>query len=220
MILDFPTIGNKRIVNNPDGSRIVELGETIIDYRDELEVEDFKVVTADMAGKPWSITRILYGTERYTPVFFFFNGYGNCYSVDEGDILLKFTIESMLAAVRDNNFINRELYNFSPEGTVGQSTNRDNTPSSKLPKIDQNRLRALRRLRDAAQGGDAQNNVISEELLQPNESDGTPTFEVSDGIITLGTDVSESRCKSDLSEVQTRTEQIRAAVLKKIQESS
>lgn len=219
MILDFPTIGNKRIVRNPDGDQIVELGETVIDYKQELDVEDYMVVTEELAGKPWSITKILYGSERILPIFFFFNGYANPYSVQEGDTLLKFTQASMNAATKDNNNITKELYNFSPDGEVGNGnsiSDNETVNLSKLPKVDQNRVKALQKLKNAGKG--LSQNQVSQLTggLEPNQSDGAARFEASDGIITLGTDISETRCKTDLSDVQTRTEQIRAAVIKKI----
>jgi len=193
MILNLPTIANKRIVSNPDGSQILELGESVIQYKKNAVVEDIIIVTADQAGKPWVIAQALYLKESAIGVFFYLNGYPNPYAIQEGDKLLKFSDDTLNTVLVDNNLITKEFYGVKP----GQKKN------TKLNKIDQNRQAVLKKTNKAP-------------ALAPNESTA-PSFIASDGLITLGTDVSDSRCKSDnLSETQTRTEQIRAAIKKKL----
>ncbi len=200
MIINLPTISNKRIVSNPDGTQILELGESVFNYKREAIVIDSIMVTQDQAGKPWLIAQSLYLKESALAAFFFLNGYSNPYSVNEGDKLLRFDDDTLNNIVVDNNAINKEFYNVKTQD-VASSKKKD-----KLTKIDQNRQALLAKIASPDQ------NVIA-----PNESTGVPPTSSADGVITLGTDVSDARCKSNnLSDTQTRTELIRAAIKKKL----
>lgn len=204
MIINLPTISGKRVVSNPDGSQIVELAESCIQYKRQAVVTDVIVVTRDQAGKPWLIAQSLYLRESAMAVLFYLNGYPNPYAVNEGDRLLVFDENTLNSVVVDNNNINKEFYNISPQDSSQKQQKR-----SKLNRIDQNRQNVLARL---GQGNNPANTVIA-----PNASTGVPSVTAASGIITLGTDVSDARCKSNnLSETQTRTEQIRAAIKKKL----
>ena len=178
---------------------IVELGESVFDYTRELGVDDFITVTSDFAGRPWNIAMALYKSEALLAPLFFFNGYSNPYSVAEGDRILVFNAEDMLATIKDLSRTEKELYN--SQVTDFNKQNRE----SKLPKVDENRTKVLERIKGAK--------PVTES---PNQSDGAPAQVPADGVITLGTDVSSKRCKDGLSDTQSRTELIRQTVLNKI----
>jgi len=204
MIVNLPTISGKRVVSNPDGSQIVELGESCIQYKKQAIVNNIIVVTADQAGKPWLIAQSLHLRENAMAVLFYLNGYPNPYAIDEGDRLLVFDDNTLNSVLIDNTQKSREFYNILPQTSSQQQLKR-----SKLNKLDQNRQNLLSKIGSQAS---AATTVIS-----PNASVGVPPVSASDGLITLGTDVSDTRCKSDnLSDTQTRTEQIRAAIKKRL----
>lgn len=198
MIVNLPTISNKRLVSNPDGSRIVELGESVFQYKKQAVVTDVITITQEQAGKPWQIAMIYYSTESAMSALFFMNGYPNPYAVNEGDKLLIFDQESINNCIIDMNSNTREFYNHKPTELPNKI--------SKVAKVDANRQAILSKL-----------NITTPVALAPNQSNNVPSFSAADGIITLGTDVSDARCKSDnLSDTQTRTERIRAAIKKKL----
>lgn len=206
MIINLPTIFGKRLVSNPDGSQILELGESCIQYKKQATVTDIIVVTREQAGKPWMIAQALYLRENALAAFFYLNGYPNPYAVQEGDKLLVFDDNTLNSVLVNNNNINKEFYNITP-----QDSSRRRQKIDKLNKIDQNRQNVLSRI------GQNGNNQQAVNVISPNASVGVPPVTASDGLITLGTDVSDARCKSDnLSDTQTRTEQIRAAIKKKL----
>ena len=111
MPVQYPELVNRRLVPEEPGSEIliVELGETIIQYDTPLEIKDIRVISSELAGKPWLISKIEYGTEDYGITLALFNGYANPFSVDEGDIVLIPTLESIQRAYRDNNLMRREV---------------------------------------------------------------------------------------------------------------
>lgn len=206
MIINLPTIVGKRVVSNPDGSQIVELAESCIQYKKQAVVTDVIVVTRDQAGKPWMIAQSLYLRENALAVLFYLNGYPNPYAIAEGDRLLVFDENTLNSVLIDNNNITKEFYNIAPQDSSQKQQKR-----SKLNRIDQNRQNVLSRL------GQGQGNNSANTAIAPNASTGVPSVTAASGIITLGTDVSDARCKSNnLSETQTRTEQIRAAIKKKL----
>jgi hypothetical protein len=183
------------------------LGESCIQYKRQAVVIDVITITADQAGKPWTIAQGLYTRENALAVLFYLNGYPNPYSINEGDKLLVFDENTINNVVIDNNNISKEFYNVTPQNTTQSVKKRD-----KLTKIDQNRQDVLAKIKGSIGSSQSALSVIS-----PNTSTGAPSISASDGIITLGTDVSDSRCKStNLSDTQTRTEQIRAAIKKKL----
>lgn len=192
MIVDLLTIKNKRVITNNDGSKQLDLSESVIDYRIDLIPLYPMVVTKEQAGKPWLISKAAYGTVNLFDLLMYFNGYSNPYSVDEGDKITIFDQQSMLKNVKDLT-------------RIKDPKEKESDDNKKLPVMDQNRKKLLERL----------NRTIT-TATAPNVNDGAPQQEVSSGVITLGTDVSESRCKKGLTETQTRTEMIRKTVLNKI----
>lgn len=204
MIINLPTISGKRLVSNPDGSTIIELAESCFQYKKQAQVVDFLVVTGDQAGRPWMIAQALYLRENALAALFFLNGYPNPYAIAEGDKLLVFDDNTLNTVLVDNNTIKKELMNITPQTTQASQKR------SKLTKIDQNRQDVLQKL--------ASSNLQQvQAVVAPNASTGVAPITASDGLVTLGTDVSDTRCKStNLSDTQTRTEQIRAAIKKKL----
>lgn len=197
LIINLVTIANKRVVTNPDKSQIVELGESVFQYNKQANVRDVLVVTKDLAGKPWSIASVLYGNEAYLAPFFFLNGYPNPYAVDQGDKLLEFDESSLNDVITDCNNITKEINNVSPPVTK--------PAQNKSTVVDQNRMNVLNKL-----------GATPATVVSPNQNTGVPSLTAADGVIVLGTDVSDARCKSNLTDTQTRTEQIRAAIKAKL----
>lgn len=205
-MIQMPELVNRRTVPIRPGSDelIVELGESIIQYRVSLEIKDVIVVSEDLAGRPWLISKIHYGTEDYAYSLMFFNGYALAVTVNTGDQLLIPTRESIDRATRD---INQGIVEIGQPNPNLSDNPASRANRSKLPVKDKARIEILRRL-----GGPDANNVPT---LAPNQAE-SPAIQQSviPGQIVLGADVSEARCKnpSELSITQTRTERIRKAV--------
>jgi len=209
MPIDLKLIVNRRQVRqesaNEDSDLIVELGESVIDYRTPLQIIDVFTVGADMAGKPWAVAEASGIGVNYTDALFFFNDYPNPFSVNEGDIILVPTLSSLKSAIRDNN------NKFNEIGQVPNSASRAAIESARREKRnqkDKNRQALKRRL------------LQEDEPIEVtgNQATGADPQPASDGTIVLGADVSRARCvnPNELNSVQTKTEQIRRAVKERI----
>lgn len=208
MPVELNLLVNRRQVredsSKEDSDLIIELGESVIDYRTSLQIIDVFTVSSEMAGRPWAIAEASGLGQNYTAALFFFNDYPNPFSVNEGDIILVPTLSSLKSAIRDNNTKFREI------GQVPINASRaaiESARKEKISKKDKARQALKRRL-------------LPEEIIEVsgNQSTGTDPQPANNGTIVLGADVSRARCvnPNELNSVQTKTEQIRRAVKERI----
>jgi len=183
-IFDFDTINHKPV---EDG--IIDLTKSVFDYEDYVTIREIVIISDSMEGKPWLISKIYYGSEKYLDVLCFFNGISNPLTIKRGDVIFIPDLDSMLKALTD-------LSNSDPK---------QNPTNNKLAKLDQNRIKKL--LSDV--GSDV---IIKNPNQVPPNVDQNTT---EDGTITLGT--SSTVCRSAGSGTQSRSDRIRAAVISKIQ---
>lgn len=100
-----------------DKARLIELdGETMVDlvsdpiFVGKLEAID-RVIIIDkkMAGKPWLITQIVYGSPNHTDLLFSFNGYSNPMSIKGGDVLVIPPLDRLVKNVKNNKTGNETI---------------------------------------------------------------------------------------------------------------
>jgi hypothetical protein len=182
-IFDFDTINYKPIENG-----VIDLTRSVFDYTNYVTIREIIVISDTMEGKPWLISKIYYGSEKYLDILCFFNGISNPLTIKKGDVLFIPDLDGMINALQD----------------LSASNPSENPTNNKLSTLDQNRVRQL-----LSNIGD---NVIIKNPNQvpPNVDQNT----VEDGTITLGT--SSTICRSANSGTQSRSDRIRAAVITKI----
>ena len=197
-LFNFSSIKNRREII-VDNTKIIDLTEQIFVIKSNLIMQEPPVlITKEFEYKPHIISRLKYGSEDYTDLLLLVNGIGSFVYLKTGMKLNIFTISSIL-----NNIVD-----FSKEKTNEETKN---DYANKMNKKDASRMKILIAASNNKKIGD---NI---ELLSPNQRPSSvASFTPSNGVITLGTDVSNTRCKSQLSQNQIYTESIRKAVKEKI----
>lgn len=201
-MLNFGILYKKRIKEFDSGA-VLDLTESTLNTRLQVEIDNIIVVSKEFAGKPTAIAFSVYGTEDFADMLFAFNGYSNMFRVNEGDVLVIPNVESMLLCLNSPE----DIDNVDKRKTENNSNYTSIEFKKKLINRDINRIKVI-----------AQNTSINFDeidIRKPNMSK-TQFFE-SDGNngIVLGTNISEDRCR-DLSEIQTKSEIIRQSVRKRL----
>lgn len=200
-IFDFITIRNRKEIT-VDGEKIIDFTGSVIDFKFPLKFSEPPVVVSqEFEGRPHLIAKLKYGTEELTDLLLFFNGISNPLSVQKGMILAIPDRDSMLANVRDIN--KTETNNVSKSKF-----------NEKLSKKDKDRIQQLIDRNNIGQASTG-------DFRTPNMvKDGTQDVTPIDGRVVLGTNVSDVRCKNQISGTQTLTELTRAAVKEKLKTKS
>lgn len=202
-MLNFGTLFRKRIKSLGDVD-MLDLTESTLNTRLQVSVDNVVVVSKPFAGKPTAISYSVYGSENYADMLFAFNGYSNMFRVNEGDILVIPTLESMLSCLNTPEDINAVDVK---AGTRMEGNYTSTEFKKKIITRDINRLKVI-----------AQNtgkDITDLDIRKPNAA-GTPFFELdgNDGVV-LGTNITDKKCRT-LSAIQTKNEIIRDAVKQRL----
>jgi hypothetical protein len=188
-IFSFLSIKNRKIITSQDGELITDFTSPVIQRKYNLKLSRNPIyVTKHLEGKLHLVSRIAYGSEDHTDLLAFFNGISNPFMISEGMVIFPYDLDSMRKNAR---MIDKREENLSKKEL-----------NKKLTKIDKDRVKAL------------MNNKAA-DVETPNMTTKPPVTPV-DGLIVLGTNVTETRCTKQLSPTQTMSEKIRAAVKQKI----
>lgn len=196
-LITLISLQNKREIE-VDGVQIIDLTEPIIEFKSELNIIQPPVlVTKEFEMRPDLIAKVVYGSEDHVDLLLLFNGYSNPLMIEKGMYLQVPELDSMISNTKNNN--------------AAQDVNvSKNNFNKKLPEKDKKRIEKM--IADAQ--GISPDDV---EIKPPNiPADGTKPVTPVDGRIILGTNISDTRCKDKLSEVQTMSEMIRQSVKDKI----
>lgn len=180
---------------------MVDLTESTINTRLQVNVDNILVVPKEFAGKPTAIAYSVYGSENFADLLFAFNGYSNMLRVNEGDILVIPNLQSMIACLTD------------PEDVkaldISAKTGLDSYTMMEFKKNIVNR--DVNRLKVISQNTGIDINLL--DIRKPNTSTSEDSFtkNVEESSIVLGTNITDSTCKT-LTPTQTKSELIRDSV--------
>ena len=196
-MLDFLTLSFKREITQ-DNEKLLDLTQSIFIKGSKIRIERVVTLTDEFEGRPAYLSKVLLKTENYADLLMSINGISDPLSLQAGTIILVPEIQSLLAALKDNNQI------------ADNNLQKTNVAKAELNKkynnVDPQRTSV---------------NTAPQEIRTPNMvKDGSTPVVITDGSITLGTNVSDTRCKTKLSNAQTRTEIIRKSVKEKILEQA
>jgi hypothetical protein len=197
-LLNFGVIFRKRI-NSFNGSReLVDLTDSTLNTRLQVTIENVIIVSKAFAGKPTAIAYSLYGSENFADLLFFFNGYSNMFRVNEGDVLVVPNIDSMISCLNDPEDIT----------SVAETKSRseDNFTQTEFKKKIINR--DINRLKVISENTGI--DITKLDIRKPNIATGE-SFTKEDNSIIIGTNISETKCKT-LTASQTKSDLIRDAV--------
>ena len=190
-MLSLATINYKRTITL-DGEQIIDLTESIFNTTVSIKIVRTVTVTEEFEGRPSYFTKMVLGDENVTDIFLSINGISNPLTIKAGMVILVPDLTSLKAAIKDLNADSNVQNN-----KAMQSLNAKYNP--KFNNTDPTRVTML-------SNGSAV--LRTPNMTPPN----TVPVTVTPATIILGTNTSTSRCKSNLTDAQTRTEIIRNAV--------
>ncbi len=197
-MLNFVTISNKRIINQ-DNEDIVDLSESVFDNTKAIKISRTVIVTSEFEGRPAYLSKVLLKDESHADILLSINGISNPLSLKSGTRILVPDITSLNVFLKNNNDDSLLTGN-----KAMISLNVKNNP--KFNNADPNRNSSSPSNSSSAN----QQQLLRTPNMTPPGSQAVSTD--NGGSIVLGTNTSTSRCKSDLTNAQTRTEIIRNAV--------
>jgi hypothetical protein len=200
-VLIFEIINNKQVIRR-NGIELLDLTHQSMDYSKELKTLDYITINDEIAGRPHTMAKIAYGTESNLDLLMDFNGISNPMTLDVGEIIMVPDVEYLYSCMVD------------PEKDVESEISNNNKKTSKITDIAKRKVVAKIQQKDPRL-----TNILENKNVRPNEAslnDSTFGISAEDGVITLGTNTSQTRCKSDLSEIQKITEKIRKTIRNEI----
>lgn len=189
-LIKLATLENRRNIVIDD-EVIVDLTESVIDFTKPLTYSHPPIlITKELAGRPWLVSKLVYGSEEHYDLLCIFNSIPLPIMLEEGMVLVCPDLDSMRANLKDN--------------TKDPNTNQSKQAfTNKLSKKDQDRISQA-----VVQNGGTKGDIRTPNMVK----DGTKAVTAAGGQIILGTNISDSRCKTELSSTQSVTEQIRKAL--------
>lgn len=198
-IFDFIFIRNRREIEDDEGNKFLDLSEPLVNFTKQLQVAQQPIeVTAEFEGRPDLIARAVYGTEDAMDLMLYFNGISNPLMVQRGMFITVFDFDSMKANIKNPQ--NEDANNLSKQNF-----------SNKISKQDKNRIKALQD-KQREGGAPTEDDFRTPTMTKPGTEQTTPV----DGRIVLGTNVTDERCKDNVSATQSLSEEIRKAVKDKV----
>lgn len=196
-LFDFITIRNRKEIEI-DGIKLLDFTDPVVVFKSRLRFSRPPIIVPkEFEGRGDLVAKSAYGSEDHTDLFMLFNGFSNPLVVQEGMVLVVPDLDSMIANTQDNQEVdtdNKSKKNFN----------------KKISKKDKDRITQV----IAKSRGITPEEV---DIRPPNAvKDGSEPIIPADGKIVLGTNVSDSRCTDQLSEIQNLSEIIRQAVKDKI----
>lgn len=214
-MIKFETISTNNYIIDSNGEKVVDIYRSPVQINKFLNLLAIIRIDTNTEGKIWLISKLYYETENYTDLLMYFNGISNPYNVKIDDLIYIPKLDelrSILKAVEENtdNTLNIESNN---------KTNFDNNRISysdkekkyvnKLSKIDRNRFDLIK-----------QKNLINNRefgsIPIPNNVSEDDNLLFEQGSIVLGNNISNSRCSNPLDDVQSKSQRIRKAIIKNI----
>ena len=191
-MLSLATINNKRTITL-DGVQLIDLTESIFNTTIQVTILRSVVVTPEFEGRPSYLSKVVLGDSNLLDLLCAINGISNPLMIQAGMIILVPDVTSLQNAIVDLN----------------ADSNVQNNQAMQLLNAKYNlKFNNTDPARTAMLSG---NNV---SLRTPNMTppNTVPVIVDGAGSIILGTNTSTSRCKSSLTDAQTKTEVIRNAV--------
>lgn len=163
----------KREITKPDGTKIIDLTEASYEFRGEMIITGTIVVTDDFVMRPDLVARQVYGNSNKLDYILKFNGIGNPFSLDAGQVLL---------LVSESDMKNSQTKRNETQGSKEDIRKRFFDPK-RLNKKDQKRLEYIKK--KSQQSGNASSTNLPPNFAEP----GSKEITVKDGKVIFGGDV-------------------------------